>query len=105
MEDLEALPDEVETRSPTKSRLSVGLARGGTFGTGSGGFCWISVLAARGEGGCLPRRGDFDFERAVASVYFVIASFLSLSFVAMRKSSLSSSSTVSVPDDGEDTMI
>ena len=51
------------------------------------------------------RRGDLDFERAVASVYFVIASFLSLSFVAMRKSSLSSSSTVSVPVDGEDTMI
>ena len=49
---------------------------------------WPSRLAER-PALVLARPGDFDFERARASLYFDAASFLSDALVVMRKSSRS----------------
>lgn len=83
-------------------RLSTGLALCGTAGIKTGDGSWFSALS---ENGVLLRRGDFDFDREDASVYFVMASLRSDSLVAIRNNSRSSSSIVSVPDDGDETMI
>lgn len=84
-------------------RDSIGYAVWGTGGIDDG--IWFSGLSERGDREDLVRRGDLDFDRALLSAYLVEANFLSDSFVAMRRSSRSSNSIVSVPVVGEETMI
>jgi len=70
---------------------------------GSGGALVPSSSARREE-----RRGDFDFDRTpseYASVYFESASWRSASFVDTTRSSLSSSSSESVPDEDATTIL
>ena len=84
-------------------RVSIEYAVWGTGGIGDG--IRSSELSARGDREDFVRRGDFDFDRALLSAYFVKATFLSDSFVAMRRSSRSSNSIDSVPVVGGETMI
>jgi len=70
---------------------------------GSGGAVVPSSSALRDE-----RRGDFDFERApseYASLYLDSASCRSASFVDTTRSSFSSSSNDSVPNEDETTIL